>query len=137
MFELFKSKKKTNHARILVVDDEPDLVETIRCRLEWCKYEVVIANNGQEGLEKAASEKPDLILLDISMPIMDGHQMLERLKNTPDLKNIPVIMCTALCDKQDVVTTSSYGIVDYVTKPFDYTELVEKISNALKINSLR
>lgn len=76
MFGLSKSKKKSIPAKILVIDDEPDLVSTIQCRLEWCKFEVVAAGNGEEGLEKAASEKPDLMLLDIDMSGMNGHEVL-------------------------------------------------------------
>ena len=132
MLELFKSKKKTAQARILVVDDEPDLLSTIQCRLEWCNCEVITAGNGKEGLEKAANEKPDLILLDTNMPVMNGHEMLDRLRKHPDLKETPVIMITVICESQDIAIASSYGIVDYVTKPFDFTDLMEKIANALK-----
>lgn len=132
MLELFKSKKKAARAKILVVDDEPDLVSTIQYRLEWSNCEVITASNGKEGLEKAASEKPDLILLDIKMPVMNGQEMLKRLREHPDLKDIPVIMVTVVCEQQDIATASSYGIADYVTKPFDFTELTEKIANALK-----
>ena len=121
MLGLFKSKKKSIRARILVVDDEPDLVSTIQCRLKWCRCEVITAANGKEGLEKAISERPDLILLDINMPVMSGREMLERLRNHPDLKDTPVIMLTALCEAQDIAAVSSYGISDYITKPFDFT----------------
>ena len=131
MLGLPKSKKKTIPAKILVIDDEPDLVSTIQCRLEWCKFEVVTAGNGQEGLGKAANEKPDLILLDINMPGMNGHEVLDRLRNCPDLRDIPVIMCTALCEAEDIAKASSYGVADYIAKPFDFSELVEKISNVL------
>jgi len=135
MLGLFKSKKKSIRARILVVDDEPDLVSTIQCRLKWCRCEVITAANGKEGLEKAISERPDIILLDINMPVMNGREMLERLRNHPDLKNTPVIMLTAFSEAQDIATVSAYGIADYVTKPFDFTELMEKIANALEIKS--
>ena len=136
MFGLSKSKKKSIPAKILVIDDEPDLVSTIKCRLEWCKFQVVTAGNGEDGLEKAASEKPDLILLDIDMPGMNGHDVLDRLRNCPDLRGIPVIMCTALCEAEDIAKASSYGIVDYIAKPFDFSELVEKISIFLGNKSL-
>jgi two-component system alkaline phosphatase synthesis response regulator PhoP len=132
MLGLFKSKKKTARAKILVVDDEPDLVSTIQYRLEWSNCEVITAANGKEGLEKAANERPDLILLDINMPVMNGHEMLKCLREHPDLKDIPVIMVTVICEPQDIATASSYGIADYVTKPFDFTELMEKIANALE-----
>jgi CheY-like chemotaxis protein len=131
MLGLFKSKRKTSRVRVLVVDDESDIVSTVQYRLEFCEFEVITATNGKEGLEKAASEKPDLILLDISMPVMDGHEMLERLKNRPDLKDIPVIMLTAYSDAKDIAKVADLGVVDYITKPFDFTELMGKISNAL------
>jgi CheY-like chemotaxis protein len=131
MLELFKSKKKTSRARVLVVDDEADIVSTVKYRLEFNEFEVVTATNGKEGLEKAASEKPDIILLDISMPVMNGHEMLERLKNSPDIKDIPVIVVSAFSDAKDIAKAAELGIADYVTKPFDYTDLMGKITNAL------
>ena len=94
MLGLFKSKKKTAQVKILIVDDETDIVSTVQYRLKSCKYDVVAANNGQEGLEKAAKEKPDLILLDINMPVMNGHEMLQHLRAHSTLNKIPVIMCT-------------------------------------------
>jgi CheY-like chemotaxis protein len=132
MFGLFKSKKKSERPKILIVDDEPDYITAIQCRLEWSHYDVVTASNGQEGLEKVASERPDLVLLDTNMPVMNGHEVLERLKQHEELKNIPVIMVTALCEAQDVAKASSYGVVDYVAKPFDFSDLVEKIAKALE-----
>ena len=86
----------------------------------------------RSALREAAKLKPDLILLDTSMPVMNGHEMLERLRKHPDGKDIPVIMCTAMCEPQDVARASAYGIADYVTKPFDCTELIEKITRALE-----
>jgi CheY-like chemotaxis protein len=136
MLSLFK-KKKVAQAKILVVDDQPDLVSTIKCRLEWCNCQVVTATNGQEGLDQADKENPDLILLDTDMPVMNGHEMLKRLRNNQNLKDIPVIMCTALCEAGDIAKASAYGVVDYVTKPFDFTDLMEKISSTLKIKSFQ
>jgi CheY-like chemotaxis protein len=132
MFGLFKSKHKTVPARILVVDDEPDYVSTIQRRLEWCHYEVSIAANGAEALEKARQQKPDLVLLDTNMPVMDGHEVLEQMRREPGLRDTPVIMVTALCEPEDVAKASSLGVVDYVAKPFDFSDLIEKISLALK-----
>jgi two-component system sensor histidine kinase/response regulator len=132
MLGIFKQKQQIDHAKILLVDDEPDLIDTIQCRLEANNFAVSTASNGEEGLQKAASDMPDLILLDTNMPVMNGHEMLERLRKDPDLKEIPVIMCTALCEAQDIAADSSYGISDYVTKPFDYADLIEKITNALE-----
>ena len=131
MFGLFKSDKKSGKPKILIVDDEPDYVLTIQQHLEWSNYQTAVAVNGQEGLEKAASEKPDLILLDTNMPIMNGHETLENMSKDPQLKGIPVIMVTAACEMDDIATASSFGVVDYIAKPFDFAELKEKIANAL------
>ena len=133
MLGLFKSKRqKPSHARILVVDDEPDYVSTIQYHLKWSGYEVITATNGEEGLEKAIAEKPDLILLDTSMPVMNGWEVLERLRQNGEVGETPVIMVTARCEVQDINTASSYGISDYVAKPFDFAKLMEKISKALE-----
>ncbi len=132
MLEFLKSKKNATKAKIMVVDDEPDYISTIQCRLEWNNYDVITANNGKEGLEKALSEKPCLILLDTNMPIMNGREMLERLRNHPDLKDIPVIMVTALCEAQDIAKASSLGVFDYVAKPFNFPQLMEKIEKAIE-----
>ena len=132
MLKLFKSKKQTSQVKILLVDDEPDLVSTVQYRLKFANCDVVTASNGQEGLKTAAAEKPDLILLDTNMPVMDGHETLARLKADPHLKNIPVIMLTARCEPQDIAAASAHGVSDYVTKPFDFAELVEKIRAVLK-----
>jgi CheY-like chemotaxis protein len=128
---LFKKKKKTANATILVVDDEADLCSTIETRLKWNKFKVLTASNGQDGLEIAASEKPDLILLDNNMPTMTGLEMLARLREDYNLKAIPVIMVTAACEPQKIAAASSFGIVDYVTKPFDFADLMEKIFRML------
>jgi two-component system sensor histidine kinase/response regulator len=136
MFKWFQKSKKSPSPKILIVDDEPDYVNTIRCRLEWNNFKVTTASNGKEGLEKAAAEKPDLILLDTSMPVMNGHEMLEHLRQDPGLQQIPVIMVTALCEIQDIERASRLGITDYVAKPFDSSELVQKIANVLKERSL-
>jgi len=131
MFGLFKSNKKVAPARILVVDDESDCLSIIQCRLEWSHYDVITASNGAEGLKIAESENPDIVLLDTNMPVMDGHEMLERMRKHPRLKDTPVIMVTALCGTNDIAAASALGISDYVTKPVDFTSLLEKISNIL------
>lgn len=137
MSRFFTSKKRSSPVKILVVDDEPDCISIIQCRLEWCHYKVITATNGKDGLEKAANEKPDLVLLDIDMPVMNGHDMLKRMRKDPVLKDVPVIMVTAICEAKDVYVASSFGISDYVAKPIDFAKLIEKISNILgqKISS--
>lgn len=137
MLGLFKSKKKSDRARILVVDDDLTLIRIVERRLESRGWEVITAANGREGLEQAQTQNPDLILLDTLMPVMTGHEMLELLRRNPRTKDIPVIMCTARSDVQDIATASSYNISDYVTKPFDCTELIERIELALARPVLR
>ncbi len=132
MLELFKTKEKTGQARILVVDDEPDLVSTIQCRLEWCNCNVITAANGIEGLEKAANERPDLILLDTNMPVMNGHEMLKQLRGHPDLKDIPVICLSSLSAKEHQEHAFSAGAYVYIEKPFSTEELVETIEGVIK-----
>lgn len=132
MLGLFKGKKKTTQVKILIVDDEPDLVSTVEYRLKFANCDVVTASNGQEGLERAAAEKPDLILLDTNMPVMDGHQMLERLRADSRLRQIPVIMLTARAEPRDIAAASDRGVADYVTKPFDFAHLMDKINAVVK-----
>jgi len=115
----------------LVVDDEADLRCTIETRSKWNKFNVLTAPNGQEALEIAAAEKPDLILLDNNMPVMSGIEMLSRLRENPDLEKTPVIMVTAICEPQDIEAASFYGVLDYVTKPFDFADLMTKITKIL------
>ena len=132
MFSLFKVKKKTSRIKILIVDDEPDLLSTVEYRLKFADCQTLTACNGQEGLERAAAEKPDLILLDTNMPVMNGHEMLEQLRADPVLKQIPVIMLTARSESQDIAAASAHGVSDYVTKPFDFAALMAKIQTVLK-----
>jgi len=129
MLGLFKTKKKT--ATILVVDDEPDLVSTIKARLEWNKFKVETASNGSAALEKLETITPDLILLDGNMPVMSGFQMLERMRQDSRFRNIPVIMLTAVCESTNISLAGSLGVTEYVTKPFEYPQLLEKITNVI------
>ncbi len=126
-----RSQAKTRRARILIVDDQREMVEIIRDRLEHGGWEIATASNGAEGLEKAASHSPDLILLDTMMPIMNGHEMLARLRKAPDTRDIPVIMCTGCSETEDVLKASSYNVTDYITKPFDLAELGARIRQVL------
>ncbi len=117
--------------RILVVEDEQELIKAVQIRLKYSGYEVLSACNGREGLEVARKEKPDLILLDMMMPEMDGLTMLSRLKNSSDIKHIPVIMLTAKAQSDDIAQASKLGAFDYVVKPFTSQILLEKIRKAI------
>lgn len=113
--------------RILIVDDEKDLVETLTFRFEAAGYEVIAAYDGQDGLERARKEKPDIILLDVMMPKMDGYMVCRLLKFDDRYKDIPIIMLTARGQEIDKKTGSDVGANKYVTKPFDSKQLIEEI----------
>ncbi|MEE9370697.1 MAG: response regulator [Sedimentisphaerales bacterium] len=132
MFDFMGLKKKAEKIKILVVDDEPNIVQTLQDRLEMNEYIVSTAGNGREGLKKAQQEKPDVILLDVIMPVMDGHEMLEVLRKQPDCNDISVIMLTARSQTQDIARANACGIDDYIVKPFDLSELLEKIETVLE-----
>ncbi len=132
MLDFLGLKKKTEKIKILVVDDEPNIVQTLQDRLEMNEYIVSTAGNGREGLKKAQQEKPDVILLDVIMPVMDGHEMLEVLRKQPDCNDISVIMLTARSQTQDIARANACGIDDYIVKPFDLSELLEKIETVLE-----
>ncbi len=132
MFDFFGLKKKTERTKILIVDDEPNIVQTLQDRLEMNDYDVVTACNGKEGIEQAVTELPDVILLDVIMPIMDGHEMLEALRKQPGCDDISVIMLTARSQTQDIARANACGIEDYIVKPFDLSELLEKIESVIE-----
>jgi DNA-binding response OmpR family regulator len=132
MFDFFGLGKKACKAKILVVDDEPNIVQTLKDRLEMNDYVVVTACNGEEGLTTAQEEAPDLILLDVIMPILDGHEMLEKLRQQEWGSDISVIMLTARSQAQDIQRARECNIDDYIIKPFDLSELLEKIENILE-----
>ncbi|MBI2645754.1 MAG: response regulator [Deltaproteobacteria bacterium] len=118
--------------KILLVDDEKDLVDTIQILLEAKGYSVVSAHDGLAGLEKAKKEKPDLILLDVMMPNLNGYQLCREIKKDPNLKNTPIVMLTAKAQESDRFWGIESGADDYVTKPFDSLNLLETIKNNLK-----
>ncbi len=132
MFDFMGLKKKAEKIKVLVVDDEPNIVQTLQDRLEMNEYIVSTAGDGREGLKKAQQEKPDVILLDVIMPVMDGHEMLEVLRKQPDCSDISVIMLTARSQTQDIARANACGIDDYIVKPFDLSELLEKIETVLE-----
>lgn len=115
--------------KILFIDDEPDLVKMVTMRLEANDYEVLAAADGQEGLEKARSEKPDLILLDILMPKKDGYAFVKEAKGDESLKRIPIVVLTAKPGMKDLFAIE--GIKDYILKPFDNQDLLSKIKKYL------
>ena len=126
-----------SNTKILLVDDDKDFVEATKMVLESKPYEVVVAYNGDEGLAKARKEKPDLIILDIIMPVKDGFSAAEQLKKDPALKKIPVIMLTSFSEKGGETSLSvSQGLAldadDYVDKPVAPQELLGRVERLLK-----
>jgi len=118
-------------ARILVVDDEEIIGRMVEFRLTNAGHEIVRARDGQEALSLATSEKPDLIMLDVLMPVFDGLEVLERIKENPELSSTPVIMLTAKGRESDVVAGFKRGAIDYIIKPFSLSELTARVDAAL------
>jgi two-component system alkaline phosphatase synthesis response regulator PhoP len=110
--------------RILAVDDERHIVRLVQVNLERAGYQVISAFDGKEALKKVESEKPDLIVLDVMMPHMDGFEVLKRLKADDKTKNIPVVMLTAKAQDADVFRGWASGVDCYLTKPFNPIELL-------------
>lgn len=118
--------------KILLVDDEKDLVETLTLRLKASGYEVIPAYDGQEALDKAKSEKPDLIILDLMLPKMDGYKVCGLLKADARYKKIPIVMFTARAQESDRDIGMEVGADGYITKPFEAKALLGKIEELLK-----
>ncbi|MFH1360547.1 MAG: response regulator [Candidatus Omnitrophota bacterium] len=117
--------------RILVIDDEMNIVKMVQSRLKASGYDVITAIDGKDGIAKAKQEKPDLIILDIMMPQMDGYEALGKLKESEETKFIPVIMFTAKAESDSVSQALDLGAVDYIVKPFTPVSLLEKVAKAL------
>ncbi|MDQ6438118.1 response regulator [Mesorhizobium sp. LHD-90] len=122
--------------RILAVDDTPENLEILRLRLETNGYQVETAADGEEGLTKARELKPDLVLLDIMMPKLDGIAVLRLLKQDDLLRSIPVILVTAKADTRDVVEGLDAGGDDYLTKPFEHHALLARVRSMLRQKAL-
>ncbi|HSV73399.1 MAG TPA: response regulator [Chthonomonadales bacterium] len=118
--------------KILAVDDERHIVRLVQVNLERQGYTVVTAFDGKEALEKVGSEQPDLIVLDVMMPYMDGFEVLQALKRNPSTRDIPVIMLTAKAQDADVFRGWQSGADCYLTKPFNPMELIMFIKRIFK-----
>jgi CheY-like chemotaxis protein len=114
--------------KILIVEDHPDTRRLLSLELTVMGFEPITAQNGREGVEKALSEKPDLVLLDVMMPEMDGWDAARILRANPETKDIPILAETALSDRKDLNTCLQAGCDDYLVKPFTYQELRQKIN---------
>jgi two-component system alkaline phosphatase synthesis response regulator PhoP len=118
--------------KILLVDDEEDIRKTVAYQLKANGYEVIIAEDGEEGLEKARSEAPDLIILDLMLPKIEGHKVCGLLKNDARYKSIPIILFTARIQKEDVELSKEVGADAHLTKPFETSDLISKVEELLE-----
>ena len=119
-------------ANVLLVDDDPVILKLLQVNFEMEGYKVSCANDGVEGLEKARAERPDIVLLDIMMPRMDGLEVTKALKGDPETKDIPIILLSAKAQASDIQAGKDMGADDYLTKPFDPLELLERVGELLE-----
>jgi two-component system phosphate regulon response regulator PhoB len=120
------------HAQILVVDDEPDLLELVYYNLARAGYEVRCVKSGEEALGHVQSQPPDLIVLDVMLPGMDGLEICKRLRQDPRMAVVPIIMLTARSEEADMVTGLELGADDYLTKPFSPRVLLARVRAVLR-----
>jgi two-component system phosphate regulon response regulator PhoB len=120
------------HETILVIEDEEDILELIRYNLDREGYQVICAESGEKGLEIARRQRPDLLLLDLMLPGLDGLEVCKRLKTDGAVANLPIVMVTARGEEADVVTGLELGAEDYVTKPFSPRVLVARVRAVLR-----
>jgi DNA-binding response OmpR family regulator len=113
--------------KILVVDDEPEIVRLVEIRLRENQYQTLSACDGKMGLETAIREHPDLIILDVMMPVMDGIEALRALKQNPETSSIPVIMLTVKKETKLILDSQGFGASDYISKPFRVEDLLKCI----------
>ena len=124
-------------ARILVVDDEPDLVELVRHHLQREHYEVITASDGETALAEARRRVPDLVILDLMLPGIDGLEVCRRMRADSRMAHIPIVMLTAKGEESDVVIGLAQGADDYVRKPFGVKELVARVATRLRAAELQ
>lgn len=119
--------------RILIAEDDQALSKVLQIKFKQVGYEPLQALNGEETLEVLKKEKPDLLLLDIMMPIKSGFEVLEEMKNDPELKKIPVIIISNLGQEEDIKRAEEYGVKDYIVKAqVSIIDVIEKVNNFFK-----
>ena len=126
-----------NPHRVLVIDDNESIHKLVVARLRPEGLEVIGEDDGERGIERAVSSQPDVILLDIGLPNVDGFEVCRRLKEHPSTRNIPIIFLTGTTDTESKVRGLDLGAVDYVTKPFDQVELRARVRAALRTKRLQ
>ena len=135
--EPFKGFNNQPPPLILLADDLPENLAVLGNILRNEGYQIAIANNGQQAVKIAASRKPDLVLLDVAMPEMDGLTASRLMKENPESENIPIIFLTARTDTSDVLRGFEAGAVDYITKPFKAAELLARVSTHIELKQSR
>jgi DNA-binding response OmpR family regulator len=123
--------------KILVIEDEPDILEVITYNLEREGHKVIACRNGEQGLSRIRTDNPDLVVLDLMLPSMDGVEVCRRVKSDPVTRDIPIVMVTAKGEESDIVLGLGIGADDYITKPFSPRELVARIKVVLRRGPLR
>ena len=118
-------------AKILVVEDEPSLQKLLEYQLKRIGHEIVVVADGKQALASVKTDRPDLVLLDVMLPVMGGFQVLQQLQEDKDTSNIPVIMLSAKGQQHDIAAGIDKGVFDYITKPFNIPNLAERIEKAL------
>ena len=118
--------------RILIADDETDIVETLQFMLEVEGFECLTAYNGEDALNLAKREMPDLLILDVMMPKINGYKVCRLLKFDAKYKNIPILMVTARSQEEDKMISEETGADEYITKPFEINDVVEKVKKYLE-----
>jgi DNA-binding response OmpR family regulator len=127
------TEKLNDKKKILLVEDEKDMAYAVTLQLEAKGYEVITASDGREGLEKARMKKPDLIILDLMLPKIDGYKVCRMLKFDSKYKDIPIIIFTARAQDSDKNTGKEVGADAYITKPFEPSALLDKIRELLAL----
>ena len=117
--------------KVLIVDDELFNIDYLQQELEECNYDLITASNGKEALERIRNEQPDLVLLDLMMPVMDGFAVLRQVKADPDLREVPIIIISAANNSRSVVKGIKLGAEDYITKPINEKFLLQKVKEFL------
>ncbi len=117
--------------KILLVDDEPDFLKLIKIRLEANNYQVITATSGKESIEQAKEFLPDIIIMDIMMPQLDGIATILKLKSLEETRSIPVIVCTSVKEDEDRIVAQNLGVAGYVRKTAQMEDLIEKIREIL------
>ncbi|MBL8725268.1 MAG: response regulator [Planctomycetes bacterium] len=123
--------------KVLVIEDEPDILEVIQYNLEREGHKVIACRNGEQGLSRIRTDNPDLVILDLMLPGMDGVEVCRQVKSDPVTRSIPIVMVTAKGEESDIVLGLGIGADDYITKPFSPRELVARVKVVLRRGPLR